>query len=216
MHLDGCYESLINRRFIKIGENNTYGNRLDIIKKSMSVSKHMMSQSVEEESLNRWMLVMDARLYRDVMIMKPFEIVQDPIEVQKYADYVLHEGAGAVTVFSGHVREWTNGIRTLSLAYEAYGPMAEKKLAEIGREIEMKWPGTRVAIAHRIGQLEISDIAVVIAISSPHRKNAYEANEYAIERIKQIVPIWKKEIWENGEVWVGNQHKKPLSEESIK
>ena len=87
--------------------------------------------------------------------------------------------------------------------------MAEKKLAEIGAEMEEKWPGVKVAIVHRIGELQISDIAVLIAVSSPHRKAAYEANEYAIERIKEVVPIWKKEIWEDGEEWIGGQKKYP-------
>ncbi|AZS13389.1 molybdenum cofactor biosynthesis protein MoaE [Paenibacillus lutimineralis] len=146
--------------------------------------------------------------------MKQYEIVEQPIEVQLYIDYVLHPGAGAVTVFTGHVREWTQGVKTLFLAYEAYVPMAEKMLARVGEEIEEKWPGTRVAIAHRIGELQISDIAVVIAVSSPHRKAAYEANEYAIERIKEIVPIWKKEIWENGEEWIGDQRRNPEPKET--
>lgn len=141
--------------------------------------------------------------------MKPFEVVETAIDPQLYADYVLHTGAGAVTLFTGHVREWTHGVRTVYLAYEAYIPMAEKKLAQIGAEMESKWPGVRVAIAHRIGELKLSDIAVVIAVSSPHRKTAYEANEYAIERIKEVVPIWKKEIWENGEEWMGAQKKYP-------
>src|SRR5690242_763113 len=101
-----------------------------------------------------------------VIEMKMFEIVESPIDPKPYMDAVLHEGAGAVTVFTGHVREWTNGIRTLYLSYEAYVPMAEKKLAQIGDEIGQRWPGTRVAIAHRIGELQISDIAVVIAVSS--------------------------------------------------
>ncbi|MDW0108534.1 molybdenum cofactor biosynthesis protein MoaE [Sporosarcina aquimarina] len=148
--------------------------------------------------------------------MKPFEVIESPINPQQYADYVLHAGAGAVTLFTGHVREWTHGVRTVYLAYEAYVPMAEKKLAEIGAEMEAKWPGVKVAIAHRIGELHISDIAVVIAVSSSHRKAAYEANEYAIERIKEVVPIWKKEIWEDGEEWLGAQKKYPSKgEESI-
>jgi molybdopterin synthase catalytic subunit len=141
--------------------------------------------------------------------VKQYEIVEQPIQIQAYVDAVLHAGSGAVTVFTGHVREFTHGVRTLYLAYEAYVPMAEKKLSEIGQEIEERWPGARVAIAHRIGELQISDIAVVIAVSSPHRKAAYEANEYAIERIKQIVPIWKKEIWEDGQQWIGSQTQKP-------
>lgn len=141
--------------------------------------------------------------------MKPFEIVTEPIQIGQYADYVLHAGAGAVTIFTGNVREWTHGVRTLYLAYEAYIPMAEKKLAEIGAEMEAKWPAIKVSIVHRIGELQISDIAVLIAVSSPHRKAAYEANEYAIERIKEVVPIWKKEIWEDGEEWIGAQKKYP-------
>ncbi len=150
---------------------------------------------------------------RRFIVIKPFAIVTEPIEVQAYMDYVLHPAAGAVTVFTGNVREWTHGIRTLYLSYQAYIPMAEKKLAEIGSEMEAKWPGIKVAIVHRIGELHISDIAVLIAVSSPHRKAAYEANEYAIDRIKQIVPIWKKEIWENGEEWVGAQKKYPVNEQ---
>lgn len=145
--------------------------------------------------------------------MKQFEIVTTELNPELYRQAVLHANAGAVTVFTGHVREWTNGIQTTYLAYEAYIPMAEKMLAQIGQEIEEKWPETRVAIAHRIGELQISDIAVVIAVSSPHRKAAYEANEYAIERIKEIVPIWKKEIWQNGEEWIGDQQKKPVAKE---
>ncbi|WP_301107199.1 molybdenum cofactor biosynthesis protein MoaE [Sporosarcina sp.] len=141
--------------------------------------------------------------------MKQYEITDQPIDPQVYSEFVLHPAAGAVTVFTGHVREWTHGVRTLYLAYEAYVPMAEKKLAEIGAEMEEKWPGVKVSMAHRIGELKISDIAVVIAVSFPHRKQAYEANEYAIERIKEVVPIWKKEIWEDGEEWIGAQKKYP-------
>ncbi|SOB99848.1 molybdopterin synthase subunit MoaE [Ureibacillus xyleni] len=144
--------------------------------------------------------------------MKLFEIVTDEIQPEKYREAVVHPGAGAVTVFTGHVREWTKGVRTLYLEYDAYVSMAEKKMAEISEEVQHKWPETKIAIAHRIGKLKISDIAVVIAVSSPHRKHAYEANEYAIERIKEIVPIWKKEIWENGQEWKGDQRKKPLLE----
>lgn len=143
------------------------------------------------------------------VFMKPFEIVEEAIDIQKYSDYVLHAGAGAVTIFTGNVREWTHGVRTLYLSYEAYIPMAERKLAEIGAEMEAKWPHIKVAIVHRIGELQISDIAVLIAVSSPHREAAYAANEYAIERIKEVVPIWKKEIWEDGEEWIGAQKKYP-------
>ena len=134
-----------------------------------------------------------------------FEIVHEPIQIETIVNKVKRSEAGAITTFFGTVREWTNGKKTVYLEYIAYVSMAEKMLRKIGEEIENKWPGTKVAITHRIGQLNISDIAVVIAVSSPHRKAAYEANEYAMERIKEMVPIWKKEHWEDGETWVGNQ-----------
>ncbi|KGR78608.1 molybdenum cofactor biosynthesis protein MoaE [Ureibacillus sinduriensis] len=134
-----------------------------------------------------------------------FSIIDTRIVVEEIIQQVKSVNAGAVTVFIGTVRELTNGKRTLYLEYQAYESMALKKLTEIGEEIKRKWPATNVAITHRIGKLEISDIAVVIAVSSPHRREAYEANEYAIERIKEIVPIWKKEFWDDGSKWIGNQ-----------
>jgi len=134
-----------------------------------------------------------------------YEITRDPISVEKVIQKVIRNEAGAITTFIGTVREWTNGKRTFFLEYEAYEKMAVKMLDKIGQEIKEKWPNVKCAITHRIGRLEISDIAVVIAISTPHRKDAYEANQYAIERIKEIVPIWKKEYSEDGEIWVGNQ-----------
>ncbi|QCR32366.1 molybdenum cofactor biosynthesis protein MoaE [Lysinibacillus sp. SGAir0095] len=137
-----------------------------------------------------------------------FSIVNTPIVVEEVIQQVKSVNAGAITVFIGTVRELTNGKRTLYLEYQAYESMAVKKLAEIGEEIGSRWPGTMAAITHRIGRLDISDIAVVIAVSSPHRKEAYEANEYAIERIKEMVPIWKKEYWEDGTKWIGDQLQK--------
>jgi molybdopterin synthase catalytic subunit len=137
--------------------------------------------------------------------MNFFEIAKDPINTQSVIDKVIQREAGAITTFIGTVRELTHGKKTLYLVYEAYEPMAVKKLAQIGSEIEERWPGSKVAITHRVGKLDITDIAVVIAVSTPHRADAYEANRYAIERIKEIVPIWKKEHWEDGQEWIGNQ-----------
>ncbi|WP_407271305.1 molybdenum cofactor biosynthesis protein MoaE [Radiobacillus sp. PE A8.2] len=134
-----------------------------------------------------------------------YEVIDQPIIVDDVIKKVERREAGAITTFIGTVREWTHGKRTVYLEYQAYVPMAVKMLAQIGDEITEKWPTAQTAITHRIGRLDISDIAVVIAVSSPHRKAAYEANEYAIERIKQIVPIWKKEHWEDGETWIGDQ-----------
>lgn len=139
------------------------------------------------------------------MRKEDFRIVEQPIIADDVIQKVASKNAGATVVFLGTVREMTKGKRTLSLEYQAYAPMAERKLFEIGEEMQAKWPQLKVAITHRIGRLDISEIAVVIAVSSPHRKAAYEANEYAIERIKEIVPIWKKEFWEDGSKWIGNQ-----------
>ncbi|MEC1178749.1 molybdenum cofactor biosynthesis protein MoaE [Metasolibacillus meyeri] len=134
-----------------------------------------------------------------------FEITDKPIDIEQVRGKVVSRNAGAITVFIGTVREMTKGKKTLHLEYQAYIPMAIKMFEQIAKEINERWSDAQIAISHRIGQLEISDIAVVIAVSSPHRKVAYEANEYAIDRIKQIVPIWKKEHWEDGTEWIGDQ-----------
>ncbi|RSL35172.1 molybdenum cofactor biosynthesis protein MoaE [Salibacterium salarium] len=140
--------------------------------------------------------------------MNYFEITDQPIATEAVIEKVKRREAGAVTTFIGTVREFTNDKRTLKLEYQAYQSMAEKKLADIGDEVHEKWPDAVAAITHRIGTLDISDAAVVIAVSSPHRKTAYVANEYIINRIKEVVPIWKKEFWEDGTSWVGDQLEK--------
>lgn len=134
-----------------------------------------------------------------------FEISNEPLVVDDVTQKVVSRNAGAITVFIGTVRELTKGKKTLSLEYEAYPAMAIKMFEQIEREMHAKWPEAQLAITHRVGKLDITDIAVVIAVSSPHRKIAYEANEFAIDRIKQIVPIWKKEHWEDGTAWIGDQ-----------
>lgn len=139
--------------------------------------------------------------------MKMFEVISEELDINHYHKLTVNEHQGAVCTFTGHVREWTKGTRTVYLEYEAYIPMAEKMLAQIGEEIAERWPGVLTAIGHRIGKLEISDIAVVIVTSSPHRTDSYRANEYAVERLKEIVPIWKKEIWEDGQQWIGDSRK---------
>ncbi|KHE73276.1 molybdenum cofactor biosynthesis protein MoaE [Halobacillus sp. BBL2006] len=139
---------------------------------------------------------------------KDYWISEKPLDVQQVVDKVTRREAGAINTFIGTVREFTHGKRTLYLEYEAYKPMAEKKLAEIGQEIKQKWPDSKTAIVHRVGRLDITDVAVIIAVSTPHRADSYEASRYAIERIKEIVPIWKKEHWENGEKWIGDQKEK--------
>lgn len=134
-----------------------------------------------------------------------FQLTDKPIDVQEVINQVTDRNCGAIATFIGTVREFTNGKKTVRLEYIAYESMAEKMLKRIGAEINERWPGTNVAIVHRLGVLGISEAAVVIAVSSPHRQAAYEANAYAMERIKAMVPIWKKEIWEDGSVWIGDQ-----------
>lgn len=131
-------------------------------------------------------------------------ITADPISVEEVTRKVITANHGASITFTGTTREMTEGQRTIHLEYEAYIPMALSKLRQIGREVDEKWPGTRCAISHRIGKVDIAGISVVIAVSSPHRAACYEASRYSIERLKQMVPIWKKEVWEDGTEWKGH------------
>lgn len=132
-----------------------------------------------------------------------FLILDQPLRLQAVIDAVAGPGKGGVVTFTGNVRDQSRGKRVLRLEYEAYAPMAEAQLARIGAEIEGRWPGTSIAMHHRVGVLEIGEAAVVIAAAAPHRKEAFLACEAAIDRLKQDVPIWKKEFYEDGEEWVG-------------
>lgn len=134
-----------------------------------------------------------------------FALMYEPISVEAVSGAVAHPDHGAALLFIGTTREHTNGKRTMQLDYEAYVPMALKMLQSIGEEIAARWPGTLTAIAHRLGTVPVGEASVVIAVSSPHRPGCYDASRYAIERLKQRVPIWKKEIWEDGSEWVGHQ-----------
>lgn len=134
-----------------------------------------------------------------------YMITAEPLSVEAVTANVIAAEHGAALTFTGTTREWTHNQRTVRLDYEAYVPMALKTLQQIGDEIADRWPGALCSIAHRIGQVDIAEISVVIAVSAPHRDACYEASRYAIERLKQIVPIWKKEIWEDGSEWKGHQ-----------
>jgi len=134
-----------------------------------------------------------------------FSITTEPLSADKLIRLVSNPHAGAVLTFVGTVREFTHGQRTVYLSYEAYAPMAVEKMKQIAAEIEERWPGARVAMQHRIGDLQIEEIAVIVAVATPHRNESFEAGRYAIERLKQIVPIWKKEMWEDGSEWKGHQ-----------
>lgn len=132
-----------------------------------------------------------------------FRLQDAPLSLQEAVDAVCAPSQGGLVTFSGAVRDHSKGKRVTRLDYEAYGPMAQKKLAQIGAEARARWPGTEVAVVHRLGTLFPGDLAVVIAVSAPHRKEAFRACEYVIDRLKEDVPIWKKEHAEDGEVWVG-------------
>lgn len=135
--------------------------------------------------------------------MSPATVVTSaPLAVEAALRAVEGPGAGAVTSFVGLVRDHNQGRTVLWLDYEAYAPLAEKALAIIVAEAEQRWAGARLAIHHRTGRLEIGEASVVIAVATPHRADAFAACRYAIERIKQIVPIWKHEHFEGGEVWI--------------
>lgn len=134
------------------------------------------------------------------------EITANALSERALADAVSHSGAGAIALFSGVVRDQTGGRRVKFLEYEAHAPMATVKMREIATAIRERWPGTlRVAMVHRTGRLEIGESSVMIAVSSAHRRGAFEACHYAIDTLKETVPVWKKEYFEDGEVWVGLQ-----------
>jgi molybdopterin synthase catalytic subunit len=130
-------------------------------------------------------------------------VLATPLSLAEVVSYVEGPEQGGVVTFTGTVRRQGQQPNVVRLEYEAYGPMAEEVLGTIAAEIEREWPGTRVAIHHRTGALAVGDVAVVIAASAPHRAEAFEACRAAIERLKQRAPIWKKEIGEDGAVWVG-------------
>jgi len=133
-----------------------------------------------------------------------FRIVEEPIQPDALNSQVARAYNGAVVTFAGIVRNCAeDGSPTAFLIYEAYREMAEVKMAEIGQEICRRWNIQDIAILHRIGRLEIGDICVLIAVASPHRAEGFEACRYAIDRLKEIVPIWKKEVGEKGTIWVG-------------
>jgi molybdopterin synthase catalytic subunit len=125
-----------------------------------------------------------------------------PLDVDEVVARVAGPDAGGLVTFVGAVRDHSRGHEIRHLEYEAYPGMAEREMEKIADEAARRWPRTRVAIAHRVGHLEIGDLAVVIAAASPHRAEAFEACRFAIDTLKETVPIWKKEVTRSGEYWV--------------
>ena len=133
-------------------------------------------------------------------------ITEHPIDVQAILGSVHTLHSGAVDCFIGTIRNKSHGRQVNAMEYTAYVEMAEKQMREIEDEMRQKWMLHNIALMHRIGLLQVGDIAVVTAVSSAHRAEAFEACRYAIDRIKAVVPIWKKEIFEEGNAWVVGQH----------
>jgi molybdopterin synthase catalytic subunit len=131
-----------------------------------------------------------------------YVITEDPLDPKQLVDAVRRDESGAVVLFYGVVRNENLGRRVQYLEYDAYQEMALKKMRQIGEEIRSRFAVTDVGILHRIGRLEIGETSLLVAVSSAHRKEAFEACHYAVDRIKQTVPIWKKEVWDDGSEWI--------------
>ncbi len=131
-----------------------------------------------------------------------FRVVRREIRVEELVDEVRSEEAGAIVTFLGTVRRHSRGREVQYLEYEAYPEMAEREMERIAQEIEERWGIDRVAIVQRLGRVYLGEVSVAIAVAAPHREEAFAACRYAIDRLKEIVPIWKKEVWEGGEEWI--------------
>ena len=134
--------------------------------------------------------------------MSYFKVTKKAINIDSVVNRVLNIDSGAVVIFIGTVRKSSHGREVLYLEYEAYENMAIKEFRKLAAETKSKWNVKKVSIVHRIGRLKVGEISVVIAVASPHRDDAYKASRYIIEKLKQKVPIWKKEAWDGGLEWI--------------
>jgi len=132
-----------------------------------------------------------------------FRVTEEPLSLEAVVDEVADESAGAVATFLGTVRRESRGRTVLYLEYEAYAEMAEDVMAQLAAELEQRYDLWAVAIHHRVGRVEIGEASVAIAVSAPHRQDALAACKDAIDTLKQTVPLWKKEVYEGGEEWLG-------------
>jgi molybdopterin synthase catalytic subunit len=131
-----------------------------------------------------------------------FELTTEPIDITSVARRVVPPGCGATVTLDGYVRQFTKGRETLHLFYEAYEPMALKEMQKLIEQAKKDFEIANVGIVHRLGKLEIGETSVVISVAAPHRKAAFAACEWLIHELKRTVPIWKKEVYADGEVWV--------------
>jgi len=134
-------------------------------------------------------------------------LTTEPIDSAALTACVRRPDCGAVVTFLGTVRDLTDGRVTVALDYEAYPSMAEKKMTEIETDTRARWPVGEMAMVHRLGHLEVGEISVAVVVSCPHRAQAFDACRHAIDRLKELVPIWKKENWrEGGSEWIHPAH----------
>jgi len=133
-----------------------------------------------------------------------YEVTESPLSLDALIVAVRQNTSGAVATFLGIVREFARGRQVSYLEYDAYPEMATATMRQIGEQIRQRWPVDRIAMIHRIGRLTIGEASIAIAIASPHRREALEACAFGIERVKEIVPIWKKEVWTDGAEWIGS------------
>ena len=141
-----------------------------------------------------------------------FRVINQAIDLQELVRSVTDPEAGAIATFIGTTRNHNDGRKVIALDYDGYPAMAEKELARIGAAASKQWRICRMAIVHRLGPVQITEASVMIAVSSGHREAAFAACRFAIEEIKRTVPIWKKEVFEGGEVWIGTQTGEPLAQ----
>ncbi len=141
-----------------------------------------------------------------------FDLTTDVLDARRLEAAVAHPGAGAICTFTGVVRDNSRGQKVQRLEYEAYAGMAEKQMREIAAEIGERWPEARVAMAHRTGPLEIGEASVVVSVSCPHRAEAIAACKHGIDRLKESVPIWKKEFAEGGAAWIEGPTAEPAAD----
>lgn len=153
-------------------------------------SHRMMAAATEEEKTL-------------VEILEPFSSA--PLDLARYVSFVRDPACGAVATFEGTTRDTFEGRRVMELRYEAYGPMALRQLREICARARARWAVDRVAVAHRLGRVPVGEASVFVAVSSVHRADALAACGFLIDEVKASVPIWKKEVYENGEVWKENR-----------
>jgi molybdopterin synthase catalytic subunit len=141
-----------------------------------------------------------------------FRVINQAIDLQELVRFVTDPEAGAIATFIGTTRNHNDGRKVIALDYDGYPEMAEKELARIDAAARKQWQICRMAIVHRLGPVQITEASVMIAVSSGHREAAFAACRFAIEEIKRTVPIWKKEVFEGGEVWIGTQTGEPLTQ----